>query len=278
MFNNRIIILAIGAVVLMVLLYLVVLMISEQEKDLSVPDTFEEDSRVTEQHVPTDVSIGITTEWEQLSLKQLKDSIDLVENQEKKANFAHYLSNHYISDDQIDSAAYFEGLAAESFPNEGNFLIAGTEYFKAFGIAEDQASAKYLSKMSAKYLTKVLDFSPDHEGAKTMLAILAIATDDPQTGVTLLREVLRKNPDNADALYNLGVVALQAGDFATASQQFESIVVLDSTQVRAYFYLALSDKELGKLDEAKAMFENVKELDNSPEVQADVDAYLDEIK
>ena len=274
MFNSRIIILAIGAVVLMVLLYLVVLMITEQDKDLTVHDAFEEDSKVPPQHIPTEN----TAEWGHLSVNQLKDSLDLVENQEKKANFAHYLSNRYISDDQIDSAAYFEGLAAESFPNEENLLIAGTEYFKAFGVAEDQATAEYLSKMSAKFLTKVLDFSPDHEGAKTMLAILAIATDDPQTGVTLLREVLIKNPDNADALYNLGVVALQAGDFATASQQFEKIVGLDSTQVRAYFYLALSYKELGNLDEAKAMFEKVKKLDNSPEVQADVDAYLDEIK
>ena len=274
MFNSRPIILAIGAVVLMVLMYLVVLMLAEKEEDLSIAETTAVDVRAPESGFSTENA----AKWAELSINQLKDSVDLVENHEKKANFAHYLSNRYSGDDQIDSAAYFQGLAAESFPNEENLLDAGTEYFKAFGIAEDETTAIYLSRRSSEYLKKVLVLSPSHEGAKTMLAILAIASDDPQTGVTLLREVLAINPGNADALYNLGVAALQAGDFTTASQQFEKIVVLDSTQTRAYFYLALSYKELGRKEEARAMFEKVKELDSSPEVQADVDAYLDEIK
>ena len=258
----------------MVLTYLVVLMITKQEDQLRLEETSEA-AMLAEDDV---VSTQYFTEWDELTTIQLKDSVELVANQEKKANFAHYLSNQYRADGHIDSAAYFDGLAAKSFPNEENMLIAGTEYFDAFSVAVNETQASYLNKKSTDYLTQVLNLTPEHEGAKTMLAILALAKDDRQKGIDLLREVLSKNPDNIDARFNLGVVALQAGDFMTASQQFEKIIALDTAQAGSYFYLALCYKELGRNEEAKAMFEKVKELDSSPEVQADVDSYLDEIK
>ena len=274
MFNQRNIILTIGAVVLMVLLYLVVLMMTEVEDPPAIEGS---DIDSTEVAAPPN-NHEIKTDLASLSPYQLKDSLGGVENQEKKANFAHHLSTYYRSIDQIDSSAYYEGLAANNFPNEENLLNAGAEYFNAFGVAEDEVTAKQLSNKSTEYLNRVLAISPDHEGAKTMLAILSIASGNTSDGARILREVLVTNPDNEDALYNLGVVALQSGDFNSAAQQFESIIKLDSTQVRAYFYLALCYKETDRTAESILLFEKVKELDSSPEVQADVDAYLDEIK
>lgn len=213
-----------------------------------------------------------------LSPDQLKDSLRLLDNKEKKANFAHHLSAYYRSIEQFDSSAYYSGLAANSFPNEENLLKAGTEYFNAYGIAVDEDAARRLSKKSSEYLNGVLDVSPEDEDAKIMLALLSIATGNASAGARILQEVLAINPDNADALYNLGVVALQSGNYAASAQYFERIIQLDSVQVKAYFYLALCYKEMGRTNEAILLFEKVKELDSSPEVHADVDAYLDEIK
>ena len=94
----------------------------------------------------------------------------------------------------------------------------------------------------------------------------------------LLHEVLIDNPDYAEALYNLGVYAMQSRDFSQAAENFERIIAKDSTQVRANFYLAICYQELGRKDESIILFNRVKELDSSPEVQANVDAYLDDIK
>lgn len=212
------------------------------------------------------------------TINQLKDSLRLVEDQEKKANFAHHLSVYYKNTGKLDSAAYYEGVAADGFPNEENFLKAGEEYFNAFSLATDAEQADEYRLKSEDYLVKAIAMAPKDPKPKTLLGVLKLASNQGVAGSMLLHEVLIDNPDYAEALYNLGVYAMQSRDFSQAAENFERIIAKDSTQVRANFYLAICYQELGRKDESIKLFNRVKELDSSPEVQANVDAYLDDIK
>ena len=269
--SRKSIYIAIGVLALMVLLFLLInISPSTDEVETTEQEVITEDFAPEVEENPL-VSGKFT-------INQLKDSVSLIENQEKRANFAHHLSAYYANAGRLDSAAYFEGIAADGFPNEENYLKAGEEYFNAFSLATDADKAEEYRLKSEDYLIKAIALAPDRPEAKTLLAVLKLASDQGVAGSMLLHEVLLTNPDYAEALYNLGVYAMQSRDFSQAATNFERILDSDTTQVRANFYLAICYQELGRTEESISLFNRVKELDSSPEVQANVDAYLDDIK
>jgi len=127
-------------------------------------------------------------------------------------------------------------------------------------------------------LNLLLKLDSTHVEGNVLLGVLYLITERTSDGIAILQKVVELNPNHQEANFNLGIHALQAGAFQQASENFETIISQDPDNVQVTFYLALCYQQLDKKDEAVKLFNRVKELDSSAEVQANVDAYLNDIE
>ncbi|MCB0505080.1 MAG: tetratricopeptide repeat protein [Cyclobacteriaceae bacterium] len=209
--------------------------------------------------------------------KLLKDSLVISENPKNYSNFALRLADFYIKEGRYDSAAKYQELVAQRFPNEENWTSAGLTYYKAFknatGIEQEQLFALRAIKCLEESITS--DTSPK---VKKKLAELYLASEKPDKAIALLKEIVSSNPNEEEALYLLGIHAFQLNAYEDARNYLAQVVALDSTDVNACYYLAVCEMKTGNMAKAKMLFEKVKQLDSSEEVKANADAYLNDIK
>jgi tetratricopeptide (TPR) repeat protein len=206
--------------------------------------------------------------------ERLQEKIGKSENKEKSAIFADSLAALYAHALRYDSAAYYAEQALSFHKTLPRVYQAGAYSAEAFKYAVEPQKQQLFSKKTENFLLQVLEQEPDRLEAKTKLAMIYVASENPMKGIRLLQEVLEKEPDHTEALFNMGVLSVQSGQYAKAAERFERLTNVDASHVQGQFYLAYSYLQLGRKAEAKTRLLKVKELDQSPEVLAAVDEYL----
>ena len=199
-------------------------------------------------------------------------------NKEKSTIFADSLAQLYLSVDKYDSAAKFIEIIAENNPEIGNWLRAGNAYYDAYGFAMDRDKQAFLGEKARLYFQKVLDASPNNYEAKNKLAMTYLSTSNPMQGILMLRQILEDDPGNESAMFNLGVLSMQSNQYDKAVERFLSVKELYPQNTQAIYFLGVSYLEIGEKAKAREQFLLVKSLDKRPDVQASVDAYLEDIK
>jgi tetratricopeptide (TPR) repeat protein len=210
-------------------------------------------------------------------ISALKASIQKEENQEKTPIFADSLAELYLFYRKFDSAATYFERAAKLDPGEERWIKAGNAYYEAFTYAVDADIADYFGQKIREIFNPVIEEDPSRLDLKTKVGMTWVSSSNPMQGITMLREVLEENPENEEALYNLGILAFQTGQYQTAIERFVSLTRVNENNTQGHFYLGLCYKETGDFEMAKKQFKIVKEMDKSPEVQATVDSYLEEM-
>ena len=210
-------------------------------------------------------------------VKLLKDSLVISAIPKNYSNFALRLADFYNEEGRYDSAAHYYELAALKVPNEENWVRAGLTYYKAFENASDREQEKRLALKGISCLEQGVTTSSSPK-VKRKLAELYLANERSNEAVEILKQVIASNPSDKQALYIMGIHAYQLNEYKDATHFLSRLVNLDSTHVNGLYFLAISEMKLGNTGEAKMLFEKVKQLDSSEEVQADVDAYLNDIK
>ncbi|MEL7002594.1 MAG: tetratricopeptide repeat protein [Bacteroidota bacterium] len=211
-------------------------------------------------------------------VKELNEKLGSSVNQEKSTIFADSLAKLYLSVDKYDSAAKFVEIIAKNNPDVNNWMRAGNAYYDAYGFAMDDVKQKFLGEKSRTYFEKVLEVEPENYQAKNKLAMTYLTTSNPMQGILMLRQILEDDPDNESALFNLGILSMQSGQYDKAVERFSNLTKLYPDNTQAIFFLGVSYLEIGDKANAREQFLLVKSLDKSLEVQASVDAYLEEIK
>lgn len=210
-------------------------------------------------------------------VKSLKDSLVISTIPKNYSNFALRLADFYNEESQYDSAARYYELAAQKVPIEENWVRAGLTYYKAFENASGGEFEKQYASKALNCLEKGTT-SNSSPKVKRMLAELYLANEKPNEAIALLKQVIATDPTDTLTLYMMGIHAFQLSDYKDATHFLGRLVNVDSTHVNGLYFLAISEMKLGNKEEAKMLFEKVKQLDNSEEVQADADAYLNDIK
>lgn len=210
-------------------------------------------------------------------VKLLKDSLVISTISKNFSNFALRLADFYNEKSRYDSAARYFELAAQRVPNEENWVRAGLTYYKAFENASDGKEEKRLALKGMECLEQGITTTTSPK-IKRKLAELYLANEKPNEAVDLLKQVIASDPSDKQTLYFMGIHAFQLNDYKDATHFLGRLANLDSTHVNGLYFLAISEMKLGNISEAKMLFEKVKQLDSSEEVQADVDAYLNDIK
>lgn len=208
----------------------------------------------------------------------LKASLEKAESQENLSIFADSLAELYLDFQIYDSAAKYFEKAANLDPTLDRWSNAGNAYYEAFTYAIDQGMVEYYGQKARECFQPVLVEEPNRNDLKTKIGMTLVSSSNPMEGITMLREILEDDPENQDALLNLGILAFQTRQFNTAIGRFENLVSIDDNHTSGHFYLAMSYFEVGEMEKAKQQFLIVKDQDQSEEVQATVDSYLEEIE
>lgn len=273
--------LSIGALLLVIALFLLPKVVVDNEESASVEnaDRSAESSPASTAGDMHDTTLAPET---QILVNNLRENVNDSEDNEKIVIFADSLASVFKSHNLLDSAAKYLAIAADESATFNTYKRAGDAYYEAFTFAMDQNKANELAEKSRAYYTKAKETG---NGEKKQVldmdantAMTYIASSNPMRGIGMLTEILEKDSEHEAAIYNLGILSIQSTQYDKAVERFEKLVSLNPENLQAQFYLGLSYKEAGDFDKARKQFEKVKELDKDPAVQATVDSYLEEIK
>lgn len=204
-------------------------------------------------------------------INRLRNKYLTSENEENSAIFADSLALLFKEGSKLDSAAKYTELAS------GGNEIIGDAYYDAYTFAVDAKKANRLGEKARLYYGKVLAEDASRLDLKTKIAMTYVSSDNPMSGIMMLREVLESDPQNEEALFNLGVLSIQSGQYKNAIERFNTLLKNHPDNDQAEFYLALSYFNDGQKAKAKSLFEKIKNSSNDEQVLAAVDSYLNEL-
>ena len=98
--------------------------------------------------------------------------------------------------------------------------------------------------------TKIIQISPAHLGAKTMLGTIYIQSKRDQEGIKLLEYSLRKDPKQFWAYNSLGLGFLNTKQYQKALFSFNKAIGIKPDYIDAYFNIGKTQRELGRYDDA----------------------------
>ncbi|OON71146.1 hypothetical protein B0919_00700 [Hymenobacter sp. CRA2] len=195
-----------------------------------------------------------------------------------KLSLANDLAKQYQKVQRFDSAGYYFEQVALVRPGEQTWKRAADQYFEAYSFAATEARAKLLSAKTRELYEKVLKQNPQNLDAKTNMGMALMASDNPVSGIMMLREVLAADPKNEKAIYNLGILALQSNQPDKAVERFEELVKVNPKNVNGQFYLGVSLAQSGKKEQAKQAFLKTKSLSADPGLLTSVNEELQKLQ
>jgi len=203
----------------------------------------------------------------------LRTSLKKEESFDKKANFALSLAKKYLDYGILDSAV----LYAERIQSwEGEISEKASEiYFTAYERSPSAEEGVKFAEKAKQIITQLLDKDPDNLFLKNRLAMTLVASENPMSGINMLREVIAQDPRNRQGLLNLGLLAIQSGQFERAKERFETLMSLDTTDQESKFYLAVTMIETNKPLQARLLLEEILATkDSIPAIKMMADEYL----
>ncbi|MFZ6000766.1 MAG: tetratricopeptide repeat protein [Bacteroidota bacterium] len=267
MLKNRIILVAITAIIIWLIFLLPKVVVENEGQLATASDT-------------VNTVAGHRTIPETLSgqIRELRRQVVGMPQNEKNSIFADSLRSLYFQAGQFDSAAWFAEHSASFFNNTASFLKAGNSFYEAYTFAMEPAKQKEMAEKTRLYLGKVLEAEPKNLEAKTKLAMTYLSSESPMQGILMLREVLAEDPKNEFALFNMGMLSIQSRQFDRAIERFTELVAINPKHTQAQLLLGVAYLNKGDKEKAKVQFEKVKQMDADPSVQATVDSYLKDLK
>ncbi len=273
--------LSLGALLLIVALFLLPKVVVDNEESASVENIDENDETATSS-ASGDLHNTTLAPENQSLVNNLRENIINSDDNKKIVIFADSLAGILKSHNLYDSAAHYLGIAADKSTTFASYKKAGDAYYEAFTFAMDQTKANEMAEKARSYYNRAKETGEGEQkqvlDMEANAAMTYIASSNPMKGISMLTEILERDSEHEAAIYNLGILSIQSTQYDKAVERFEKLVSLYPENLQAQFYLGLSYKEAGDQEKAREQFEKVKALDEDPEVQATVDSYLEEIK
>jgi tetratricopeptide (TPR) repeat protein len=195
-----------------------------------------------------------------------------------KLTLANDLAKQYQKVQRFDSAGYYYEQVAQARPGEQAWKRAADQYFEAYSFAANEERAKMLGTKTRELYEKVLKQNPQNLDAKTNMGMALMASDNPVSGIMMLREVLAADPKNEKALYNLGILSLRSDQPEKAVERFQELVKVNPKNVNGQFYLGVALAQNGKKEEARQAFLKTKSLSADPGLLTSVNEELQKLQ
>lgn len=177
-------------------------------------------------------------------------------------------------------ASYYAEQKAEKNNGSGtDWMAAGERYRSAASFQEHEDHLPALYESAIRCFRKALDLDPTNLDAKTGLGISIVdGTNDPMSGITILREVEAADSNHIN-------VQLALADFAVRSQQYDKAIERYNRVLRLkpeYYAIHLSLAELydAKHDTANVIMhlEAYSAVTDDPVMKAEIDQAISNLK
>ena len=191
----------------------------------------------------------------QQQIAALRSSLKSEEKFDKKATFAHALADLYLDFGLLDSAVSY-AKDIESW-EEGISRKAADIYFVAFERAPSADQGTEYAAQARTMLTALLEKDPEDLFLKNRLAMTFVASENPMSGIQMLREIVAEDENNRQAILNLGLLSVQSGQYKRAQERFKKLVSMDTADHEAKLYLSVSMMELDQPAQARLLLEEI---------------------
>lgn len=175
----------------------------------------------------------------------------------KSSNFADSLAKYFLKYGLLDSA---NQLAEEMLEYDSSLITKEKAVNILYRIFERSGSGDEASLRAVRLrplIESVLLEKPNDLALKNKLAMTLVTTENPMSGIQVLREIIETDPENREAIINLGLLSIQSGQFARAVDRFENLIRMDSTDYEAKLYLGVAYMETGQVETARSLFTEV---------------------
>ncbi|QBQ39647.1 hypothetical protein E2P86_00080 [Sphingobacterium psychroaquaticum] len=228
---------------------------------------FKSVSDVSKQGVDAGLTQEITALEEKVAKADGEEKISLLgQLAQKWDDLAKYAPQGFIYEEMAKISPKFE-----------YWLKSGDAFRSAYTNLQDTAMAKELNRLAIQSYEKATALDENNLDAKTGLgAAMVTGTNNPMSGIAILREVVAKDPKNIQANKTLGLFSLQSRQFDKAVDRFKTVVEL-KPDAESYFYLATGYENMGLKNEAIAAFQKSKELASDPTLSQFIDRRVEEL-
>jgi len=176
---------------------------------------------------------------------------------ENYINFADSLARYYLKYGFLDSAKNVTMKFLQKDSSLQTQKKAATLLYASYERASNIKEAAVYALEARKVLTLITQREVDNISAKTKLAMTLVITENPMSGIMLLREVLEKDPENREALLSLGLLSIQSGQYERGIERFEKLIALKEDDYEAMLYMGVCLLEINKSEESSELFTRI---------------------
>ena len=195
---------------------------------------------------------------------------------ENYINFADSLARYYLKYGFLDSA---KNVTMKFLQRDSSLQAqkkAATLLYASYERASNIKEAAVYALEARKVLTLITQREVDNISAKTKLAMTLVITENPMSGIMLLREVLEKDPENREALLSLGLLSIQSGQYERGVERFEKLIALKEDDYEAMLYMGVCLLEINKSEESSELFTRIVAAEDAdPALKSAAAEYLD---
>ncbi|MCI0921539.1 tetratricopeptide repeat protein [Sphingobacterium rhinopitheci] len=176
----------------------------------------------------------------------------------------------------IPQGFIFQEMAKIS-PKFEYYLNAGDAFRAGYTNQQDTALAAELNRLAISAYEEALALDANSLKAKTGLgAGLVTGSNNPMSGIALLREVVAAEPKNVEANKTLGTFSMQSQQYDKAIERFKTVIEVQP-DAETYFYLAAAYVKIGLKNEAISAYQKSKELAADPSLSQYIDRQIEEL-
>lgn len=176
-------------------------------------------------------------------------------------------------------AAYYVGNSGLLDNSEKKLNFASHLLSEDIKAEQDPALRKFMYDLAKSCYEQSEKINPNDPSVQIDHAMLYIdGAGEIMKGVGMLKAVVDKDPKNIPASIILGKMSIQSGQFDKAVERADAILAVDDSVLDAYLFKADALFKLGKIEQGKAVLEDAKKMMNNPDFSKDVDEYIKNIE
>jgi tetratricopeptide (TPR) repeat protein len=195
---------------------------------------------------------------------------------ENYITFADSLARYYLKYGFLDSAKIVTMKILQRDSSLQTQKKAADLLYASYERASNIKEAEEYAQEARKVLSSITQKERDNLSAKTKLAMTLVVTENPMSGIMLLREVIEKDPEHREALLSLGLLSIQSGQYERGIERFEKLLALKEDDYEAMLYMGVCLLEINKLKKSSELFTRIVAAENvDPALKSAAAKYLE---
>lgn len=177
--------------------------------------------------------------------------------------------------------SYYSGMAAKLENSEKSLTFAAHNFLEGLRRQSDLPLKKWMATEAKELFEKALTINPENDSTKVGLGscyLFGQISENPLTGIQLIREVADRNPRNPYAQLMLGIGGLESGQFDKAIERFNKVLAVDPNQLEAILGLAECYERKGDKANAVKWYTEGRKYFTETEILQEIDARIDLLK